>query len=155
MTASLFIYIGYYSRVKNVLLSKMDLELLLLSVFVVIWCMKYFKGFWMVSNSYCNGMMDIFGALASIYLLRYFCDYIKKFNRVSSLLKWYGSNSIVILCFHILELNLFPWHLLLPDLQFRMLFIAVTKIIFASACVFIVNKCYLLRFLFKGKLVKL
>ena len=154
MNACLFIYLGYYSRIKDLLTSKLNYELLLLSVFVAICCMKYFRGFWMVSNSYRNGIMDIFRALASIYLLRYFCDYIKQLTVISSVLKWYGSNSIVILCFRILELNLFSWQLFFPGVQFRMFYIALTKIIFVSICTHIVNQCDLLQFLFKCRLMK-
>ena len=154
MTASLFLYIGYYTKINNLLTDKVRFELLFLSVFIVGWCIKCFKGFWMVSNSFGNGLMDIIGALAAIYLLRYFCDYISHSGKFSSLLRWYGSNSIVILCFHILELNLFPWQLVFKGFPYRMLIIIFLKLLFVTLCTMVVNKSPVLHFLFKGKAMK-
>ena len=108
----------------------------------------------MVSNSFGNGLMDIFGAFAAIYLLRYVCDYISKSAKLSKILRWYGSNSIVILCFHILELNLFPWQLVFKGLPYRMLIIIFLKLLFVTLCTMVVNKSSVLYFLFKGKAIK-
>lgn len=90
MTAGFFIYVGYLSRKLNVFNREMQIDLALCSFITVVWCISYFKGFWMVGNIYKNGIMDVFGALSSIYLIIYFCKMLKKFKKINKALSWWG-----------------------------------------------------------------
>ena len=148
MTAVIFIYLGYISEQYKVYEKQVDKPLIILSLFVTAWCIKYFNGFWMVSNFYGNGFMDILGAIASIYLLILFCKKIIYLKVIAGFLEWYGKNSIIILCFHIIELNLIPWNIVI---NINNIFVIVLcKIIWVTIAVLIVNKFKVLEFLFKG-----
>ena len=116
MNATIFVYIGYLCHKEQFLNREARPDVIILCIFVTAWCIKYFKGFWMVVNYYGNGMMDFFGALASIYLLLLLSKKLSGFPRLKSILEWYGKNSIIILAFHIIELDLIPPGSYLPYL---------------------------------------
>lgn len=66
--ATLFIYLGYWSKERQLFEQRISWEILALCLGIVVWCIKYFKGLAMVVNVCGNGIMDIIGALAAIYL---------------------------------------------------------------------------------------
>lgn len=108
MLASLYVLIGYEIR-KNNLLEHLNGWELLGCFLVFAWSIWGFKGFWLVHNYMGNGWIDFIASICSsvviIYLSRYICgrSYI-----LWRLLGWFGRNSLVILCFHIIELNVLP-----------------------------------------------
>lgn len=139
MNATLFVYIGYLFNKEQLLNYKVRLDVFILCIYITVWCIKYFKGFWMVTNFYGNGLMDAVGAIASIYLLLLLSKKLANIPTVNSILEWYGRNSIIILAFHIIELDLIPLGSYLPYLlslglskKVAFIVIILIKIIWAS-----------------------
>lgn len=116
--ALLFVYAGYLCKQKQLFEKKQPLILFFVCLVFWLWCMIHFKGFWMVSNFCGNGILDIIGGFAGSYCIVYICKWIEQLAPLlSKILIFYGKNSLVVLCLHLLELNLFPWHLVLNPLS--------------------------------------
>lgn len=146
MNAALFVFIGYLFNQEQFLNRRVRPDVIFLCVFITAWCIKYFKGFWMVTNFYGNGLMDAVGAIASIYLLLLLSKKLANIPTVNSILEWYGRNSIIILAFHIIELDLIPLGSYLPYLlglglakKAAFVIIILVKIIWASLGVVMVQ----------------
>lgn len=108
MLAALYVLIGYEIR-KNNLLEHLNGWEQLGCFLVYAWSIWSFKGFWIVHDYMGNGWIDfiasICAAIVIISLSRYICDRSLIFRRI---LGWFGRNSLIILCFHIIELNVLP-----------------------------------------------
>lgn len=112
MMASGFIFLGYLARRYSVLSIKYPKITYLFLIGIVTWCIKFYKNLAMVNCSFENGFMDILGALAASFLILKACQWIIAKNILPSIiniLAWYGRYSIIILAFHIIELDLLPW----------------------------------------------
>ena len=152
MNAALFVYIGYLFNQEQFLNCKARPDVIIICACITAWCIKYFKGFWMVVNFYGNGLMDVVGAISSIYLLLLLSKKISNLPKLNSILEWYGRNSIIILAFHIIELDLIPLGSYLPFLlslglskKAAFVVIILVKIIWASLGVVMVQHIPLLR----------
>ena len=127
-----------------------------LLIAIVAWCVKYFSGFWLVSNFFGNGFMDIIGACSASYLIILVCKkVIIKIDRISNILQWYGKNSLVVLAFHIIELDLIPAAIVIQKLKslgftsfFPMLLLILLKILWASLGIVLVNHIPFLKRIF-------
>lgn len=120
--------------------------------------MKYFKGLWFAKNYFGNSLYDIIAALSTSFLLMKLCSKIKVYFRYLSLaLEWYGKNSIIVLAFHIIELDLFPWGIwidfvdkLYENHTFTILSIIIIKFVWVSLGIIIVNNCKTLKYFYSG-----
>ena len=77
-----------------------------------------FKSFWCVQNDFGRGFLDITGCIFSCICVVQFsriidrnCTYLAKF------LAQIGRCSILVLCIHIIELNLLPWRNMMNFLE--------------------------------------
>lgn len=112
MTAASFILFGHLARKYDILSIKYSKITYLFLISIVIWCIKFYKNLAMVNCSFENGFMDILGALAASFLILKTCQWIIAKNyihAITNILTWYGKYSIIILAFHIIELDLLPW----------------------------------------------
>lgn len=158
MTSSLFIFIGYLAKKYHVFSYKIPQEWILFLLFISIWNMKYFNGLWFVKNYFGNGLFDVIAALSTSFLIMKICQYIKlNFRIISSVFKWYGKNSIIVLAFHIIELDLFPWNILIAQLDdffsahfITILLVILIKIIWVSLGIVIINNCRYLKYFYAG-----
>ena len=56
------------------------------------------------------GMLDCIGATSAIIAILWFCrTIITHMKRLGAFLSWFGQNSLIVLCFHLVELNTIPW----------------------------------------------
>lgn len=67
--ACIYVYAGFWLRKSEILNRSPSKSLLLACLFVSWWRVRYFKGFWMISNYLGNGLMDISGGFAFSYLI--------------------------------------------------------------------------------------
>ena len=163
MTAAFFIFVGYLARTYKIFSYKIPIEWILFLLFISIWDMKYFKGLWFVKNYFGNGLFDIIAALSTSFLIIKLCQKMKlHFKMFSSIFEWYGKNSLIVLAFHIIELNLFPWNLLIDYMdnlwvihKLSMVLIILIKIVWASLGILMVNNCKYLKYCYTGGRVKL
>lgn len=110
MTAALFVYFGMLARKYQIL--EQEFHPAIKSGLAVIWliCTIYAGRLYMVRNYYENGLLDIVGALAGSYLVIMGARTVEKNTEViAGILRYYGSNSLILLCFHAFELCVIDW----------------------------------------------
>lgn len=110
LTASLFLLLGYLAKKYQILYMKIPVYIYFLLGGISFWNIKYFSGLWFVKNYFGNGIFDILAALSTSFVIIKICFLVSsRLIALSKVLKWYGKNSIIVLAFHIIELNIFPW----------------------------------------------
>lgn len=110
MTATLFVYLGMLSRKYKVLERKVSP--VILSGLIGIWlcCILFCGKLYMVRNYYENGILDVLGALSGSYLVLVFSRIVEERTKyLSRILKFYGKNSLLMMCCHAFELNVVSW----------------------------------------------
>lgn len=108
MTATLFLYIGTLFNKYKVFDKKIDVLLYIFLLGIVIFCMIYGGKLYMVSNIYTNGLMDVIGALAGSFLCIKVSILISKYSKIiKRILIFFGKNSLLCLCIHIISLDCF------------------------------------------------
>ncbi len=91
--------------------------------------------------------VNVLGACGLTYLLLYFSRKISKY-RIAKFVSFYGQNTIVILSFHLMELELFPWTSFLSIFPNRILGRLVQiflKVVWSVFGIYIVKKFTILR----------
>jgi len=158
--ATLFMYLGHLLKgIKNQI-QKVSMEIkVLFSVFAcIIWLgfIKNFQSFWLVRADVGRGAIDILGSICGcymIFLVSMFLD--KKTKYISNLLSFLGRYSLIMLCVHIIELNLFDWdivdnffmHFGISQLLSKCMK-AVVKFVFIIGVTFVCSKCTFITKLF-------
>lgn len=155
--ATFYVYLGVLSR-RFVLFSKgvpHPIVYLFLSL-IVVWDVVYYRGLYM---SYCylgNGFMDIVASLCACYLLLSVCCKMKSIPVLSSILVFYGKNSLIILSIHIVEQSIIPWRAILqemlPNISGVQIFslIVFFKIFLVTSLAFVFLKIPVLRRIYQG-----
>ena len=120
--ATLFIYIGYLAKQSKHIYQQLPVEVKTLSIIAAIVLfgdfVLNFKSFWLVHCDMGRGMIDIIGSLCACYLLLLLSREIeKRCRRLTIMLAYLGKYSLIVLCVHILELNVFPWGLVKENMM--------------------------------------
>lgn len=123
MTASMYVYIGKIIH-KNDLFTKSfcsgKTALYIFAPALWAFCVMFCGRLYMVENFYGNGLLDIFGSIAATFTLVWLSMLIEKYIPiVKNVLAYIGSITLVILCAHITELNVFPWPALVRILRIK------------------------------------
>lgn len=72
--------------------------------------MKNFQSFWLVHCDLGRGVLDVLGCMCACIVIVFLSKYvIAKIKLLGNALAYLGRYSILILCIHIIELDLFPW----------------------------------------------
>lgn len=110
MTAAVFLFGGWQCKKSNLFQRKLpaDLEIGMLAVWI--FCIIFGGRLYLVRNYFGNGLLDVAGAFCACFFVVKFSGWIEKYaKRISGILAFFGKNSLIILCFHTIELKLFPW----------------------------------------------
>lgn len=112
--ALLFMYMGYLAREAVPAVLKLRLEiragLLCFAAWVWIRFMVDFERFWLVHCNYGRGPVDIFGSICGVSCVLFFSWVIDRYLPIIPFcLGYLGKYSLLMLCMHIIELDLFPW----------------------------------------------
>ena len=112
--AALFIYMGYLLRESQLKINELPKEVKLFGMgfaFATWICfIKDYQPFCLVHCGVGRGIVDIFGcmcACACVMIISYIID--RKTKYLGKFLAYIGYISLLVLCVHIVELNLFPW----------------------------------------------
>lgn len=112
--ATAFMYIGYLVRQTQDTWTKIPKEAKVFAgLFALItWIafIKDFRSFWLVHSNFGRGIVDIFGCIcasAIVLLISYGLE--KKFHILAKPLAYFGKYSLIMLCVHVVEQDLFPW----------------------------------------------
>lgn len=97
-------------------------------------------------NSFPNGAFDFIGggcgAICIIFIAKSLLGYVR-FEKVWNMWIWLGRNSLIILCLHLIELNMIPWNKILNVIGMNAhLFIPILilKITWAIGGTWIINR---------------
>ena len=121
-TALLFMYIGYMFRREGETILSVSKEakvgFLILAAGVWQYFISTILTFNMVAADVGKGAVDIAGCLFACTIVFTISWALDKYARpVAAPLAFLGENSILVLCMHIIELNVFPWGKVLNRLQ--------------------------------------
>lgn len=112
--ALLYMYIGYAGKTIIPLAKELSKEiktfLFITGLWVWISFIVQFKSFWLVHCDYGRGVIDIFGSICAVCCVLVICKWITEHH--DSMVKglaYLGQYSLIMLCTHIIELDLFPW----------------------------------------------
>ncbi len=106
MLATVYLLIGYECRKNNFSISRIGLIPLIGLFLFTAFGIQYFKGIWLVHNYYGNGLLDFFVTIAASIVIIAISQLIcQKSEWLKSILTFYGHHSLVILCAHIIDLN--------------------------------------------------
>lgn len=150
--ATLFMYMGFLYRNSKDTFSKVPDEVKCFGIVfaVVTWVsfIKDFSSFWLVHCDIGRGIVDIFGSICAcsvVVLISMVID--SKTNFISGFLSYFGRYSLLVLCVHMIEVNLCPWWIITQKLiQYGMpatrelAFIIFAKFIFVFTCVYVLSK---------------
>uniref|UniRef100_UPI0036F361D4 acyltransferase family protein n=1 Tax=Enterocloster asparagiformis TaxID=333367 RepID=UPI0036F361D4 len=120
MTSAVFMHIGYKLKQNGKLEELLNQPLKMTGAFLIwffyLWCGG--GRVWMVGNHYEWGIFEIFYTFcASICVLRISLFISDNTSWLKRFLGFLGRNTLYILCFHLIELNTFPWGTVFGRLQ--------------------------------------
>lgn len=106
MLASLYVLIGYEGRKRGFTVRSAGAGVWLTLFLLAVLSIQQFSGFWLVHNYLGNGWLDLFGSLAAALVVIAFSMHLCKGGEIlKRILLFFGRNSLVILCAHLIELN--------------------------------------------------
>ena len=107
--AACFVYVGYLAK-KFSLLEKPFNKIILL-IGVIVWVVEFMQpeiALSMVRCYYSKGIVSMIGALLICYLVLFISKGLSN-TKLGDIFSFYGRYSLVILCFHLIELDMAPW----------------------------------------------
>lgn len=107
--ALVFVHFGYIAKEKAIFRGKNNRWLFLA---IVCWLSVMYidRGeFYLASNHSKNLLLDIIGGLAGSYVIIRLSQEMEKVPHLGDVLMVIGRCSLIILCVHIVELDIFPW----------------------------------------------
>lgn len=147
MVAAFFLGIGAYARRTKLLHKKCDISILL--GMIGLWIFALYNKIYMsfANLSFPYGLLNVIIALAASYLVIRFSQLIStRGGYCQKILLFYGQNTLIILCFHGLEINVYRWgwfYTLGEQLGLHaigcQLLVCIVRILFCTLCVLIVN----------------
>lgn len=158
--AALFMYIGYIGQDVKDQVERFSAEAKTFGLFfaAVTWFffMKDFQSFWLVHCDIGRGIVDIFGCTCACVVVIFISQIIEvRLENVGKFLAFFGRYSLLILCVHIVELNLFPWWAIarmlvrmgMPEMC-QLWFVMVGKLVADLGCTYIISKIPAIRRVF-------
>ena len=112
MAGLLFIYIGYLNQHNLFMLEKPTLNGVITACFI--WGVDLYFSYTndcmsLVRCYFPNCTINILGSFAATYIILLCCRVLENMGKVGSFLSTFGQYSNVVLCFHLFELQIFPW----------------------------------------------
>ncbi len=107
-TASIFVFIGAYFRKLNKKIVFKNWLIILGSIVLILEVICNIRVS-VVSNYYKYTLVSIAGAILISYVILWISKLLDKTKIIKKALCFLGANSIIILCFHLIELNNVPW----------------------------------------------
>lgn len=112
--ATMFIYIGYLAKKSKEVYCKLPKEAKVFGTVIAtaVWVdfMINFQSFWLVHCDIGRGIIDIVGCICASYMVLMISKGIERVSKAfTNVLSFLGKYSLIVLCIHIIELNLFPW----------------------------------------------
>ncbi len=141
--AGVFVYIGAVFKEQGIL-EKINWKIFVIGFAVLFFEVHFGICLYVVSNTYDYGIVSMAGSILISGFIIEISKGIGKVPILKKILLFYGQNTVIILCYHLIELNNAPWHRLCNQIQ--VLKIAPTmvsiclfcaKLIFITVCTYI------------------
>ena len=122
MCALLYMYIGYLCKSVTNFKTSFPKEVRITFVFFsfAVWIgfVISFESFWLVRGDFGKGITDILSSLCAVFCIIFISkNIVSRFlTPLANALAYIGKYSVIMLCAHIIELNLFPWNKLISVL---------------------------------------
>lgn len=109
LLALVFVHAGHWFRIKNLSLAPHNISGTAAVFFLWLLCMYVDKGrFYIVGNYSQNLVIDIIGGISGTSLVLFLSQCMERIPLISSGLRWFGRNSLAVLCLHLIELTCIP-----------------------------------------------
>lgn len=106
MLCSLYLLIGYELKRFGFEPDAVHPVLLIACGLAAAWGIGHFRGFWLVHNEMGNGWIDFFVSIGASIVILAVSAWVARHTRfVKAVLIFYGTNSLLILCLHVIELS--------------------------------------------------
>lgn len=133
--ATLFMYIGwlYHKEEDNIKAAITPESFILITAFAFTiwwWFMHNFKTFWLVHCDIGRGAIDIFASLCGCYCVFLIAKCVDKIPLLGYSFAHLGKYSLIMLCLHIIELDLFPYWKLMEVLAAHGMVLTDMKILY-------------------------
>lgn len=145
MTSILYLFLGYQSR-KYKLVERLKNQTVYIWLITLLWLLCAVPGGEIVlaGNEFPHPFLNLISSVSGIFTFLMTAFFLYRRTRfLSSYLQWMGTETLLILCVHLLELRLFPWYLVRSFLAEYLCFsgwriytaVALLKISIATAAV--------------------
>lgn len=110
LTSLLFFYLGYQSKIHDVFNKSIHVSRIL--PLLCIWGigLSYGSQFLIVQNFAVSLVSDVIVALAACYLVLLYCQWLEHNVKSAKIMAFLGRYTIVMLCFHSIDVNIMPWN---------------------------------------------
>lgn len=106
-----------------------------------------------VSCIFPNPVINIIGGVSAAYLIVCLCSIINNRGGIFyRWLVWFGNNSMIVLCFHLVELYFIPWGLLFgwcKNIIIMDSLILICKLLYCCICIKVVHRIKLVSYFFE------
>ena len=122
MCSTLFIYAGYIYRKFKLQIDNNRIKKYVFVLSLVMWIrfILFFTSFYVVECNFGNGLIDIISSLCACYCVLETAvlskSLIEKKNVLADKICFFGEISLIILCVHLTEMNIFPYKYVLSGL---------------------------------------
>ena len=149
-------WLGFSQREKFMAFSK-ESRLVIYGIAVLVWAsfIKDFDVFWMVSNTFGKGFIDIFSSLCACLVVLLLAGFVSRHLKIlGGYFNFLGRHSLMVVCLHALELNLVPWFRLQEVLMAYMdwiwtaMIVLVIKLVLLSLIVWACRKIPVIQSIF-------
>ena len=155
--ATLFMYMGYLMHEIRDVISKLPKELKVFgcvcSILAWIAFIRDYQSFALVYCDIGRGPVDIFGCVCACLVVLMASKFIERHtSMIAGFLAYFGKYSLLVLCVHIIELNLFPWRRIAVALgmneNMKLAFMLSGKLVSVLFCVYIFSKIRIVKKLY-------
>ena len=110
LTSLFFFYLGYQAKLYNILNKTPCVSHIL--PLLCIWGigLSYGGQFLIVQNYSVSLISDITVALSACYLVVLYCQWLENNSSSAKIMAFLGKYTIVMLCFHSIDVNIMPWN---------------------------------------------
>lgn len=159
LAAAIFVYIGKKFKEFSIFEKKIPPYILIPGIIIWGYIILGETTLSLTQAAFPNGILDVIGAVIGSYILIIVSQSIDNCCfKVAEILEYYGKNTLIVLCAHIIELSVIPWDEKLMQLNekgvpyiLQVWIILGVKIIWATMWIIVINKITILSNIFHGK----
>jgi len=148
LTVTIFVYIGYVVKKSEFLEEKINPIIVIAALIIWVLGICFGKGLYLFFNGYGDGFFSIIVGVCATYVILFISKFLSKhLKMIAKILGFYGRNSLIVLFFHLVEYNLFPWKSIFGFSNdkgiysvFTLIAVFIFKIAFCTLGIFIVHR---------------